>query len=344
MASKYWIKLYHELLDDPKMGMMPDKLWRRTIEIFLLAGEYDQAGLLPPVDQVAWRLRISTEECNETFQELLQCNILAQDDDGILTVKNFHKRQKAADSTERVKQFRERQAKKPDTGGQNNNNQGQNQPIQPQNNQTETRNEKNTVSACNESGNEDETKRYPDTDTESNININNAHAPAPDYLSSVLAHESGKAGISNPADDLTTHFGYRDQALKAVQELTGFYPDTQVGKPAIIALAQNQDFDLERWKDSIRSARLAGVRADNIQCFIDTYQVGGNYKDLYRNKNGANYGYSGTDNYSQGKRGASDHPGQGPPGEELPEAARLSPARKAKLDRLTVGGRGPDRS
>lgn len=61
-------------------------------------------------------------------------------------------------------------------------------------------------------------------------------------------------------------------------------------------------------------------------------------------QNGVNNGYSGTDNYSQGKRGASDHPGQGPPGEELPEAARLSPARKAKLDRLTVGGRGPDRT
>ena len=41
MGAKFWIKLYHEILDDPKMGRMPDRLWRRTIELFLLAGELD---------------------------------------------------------------------------------------------------------------------------------------------------------------------------------------------------------------------------------------------------------------------------------------------------------------
>jgi len=29
MGSPYWIKLYHEILNDPKMGRLPDRLWRR---------------------------------------------------------------------------------------------------------------------------------------------------------------------------------------------------------------------------------------------------------------------------------------------------------------------------
>lgn len=54
MAAKYWIKLYHEILHDPKMGRLPDNLWRRCIELFLLAGELgaevdeDDKGHLPP--------------------------------------------------------------------------------------------------------------------------------------------------------------------------------------------------------------------------------------------------------------------------------------------------------
>jgi len=39
MTGNYWIKLYIEILHDAKMGAMSDRLWRRTIEMFLLAGE-----------------------------------------------------------------------------------------------------------------------------------------------------------------------------------------------------------------------------------------------------------------------------------------------------------------
>ena len=57
MASKYWIKLYHEILDDPKMGRLPDALFRRAIEFFLIAGERGREGDLPPLADIAWRLR-----------------------------------------------------------------------------------------------------------------------------------------------------------------------------------------------------------------------------------------------------------------------------------------------
>ena len=61
-TKRFWIKLYLEILDDPKMGLLPDWLWRRAIELFLLAGENGNDGLLQPVTDLAWRLRVSTEK------------------------------------------------------------------------------------------------------------------------------------------------------------------------------------------------------------------------------------------------------------------------------------------
>lgn len=108
MASKYWIKLYHEILSDPKMGRMPDKLWRRTIELFLLAGEYDQDGTLPSLAEMAWVLRITEEECNVSLQELQRLQIVHCNDAGEWVVTHFADRQSAADSAERSRQHRQR--------------------------------------------------------------------------------------------------------------------------------------------------------------------------------------------------------------------------------------------
>lgn len=112
MASKYWIKLYHEILDDPKMGKLPDNLWRRAIELFLLAGDLNRGGELLDTEGIAWKLRIT---CNETLQNelqaLQQCNIVTLLDNGNWLVVHFANRQEAVDVNERVKRFRERQKK-----------------------------------------------------------------------------------------------------------------------------------------------------------------------------------------------------------------------------------------
>jgi hypothetical protein len=47
VAARFWIKLYLEILDDPKMGRLPDHLWRRAVELFLLAGRAGNDGALP---------------------------------------------------------------------------------------------------------------------------------------------------------------------------------------------------------------------------------------------------------------------------------------------------------
>lgn len=72
-----WIKLYHEILSDPKMGRMSDKLFRRTIEFFLIAGKEDRGGMLPEVDDIAWSLHISKKEVQNALNELVRLNIVS---------------------------------------------------------------------------------------------------------------------------------------------------------------------------------------------------------------------------------------------------------------------------
>lgn len=107
MAAKYWIKLYHEILDDYKMHRLPDSLWRRTIELFLLAGDTDQDGLLPDLDEIAFRLRVDRDSLQKEVEQLIGLGILIDED--ALCVKNFEKRQSANSSTERSRKFRERE-------------------------------------------------------------------------------------------------------------------------------------------------------------------------------------------------------------------------------------------
>ncbi len=110
MASKYWIKLYHEILDDPKMGRMPDKLWRRTIELFLLAGDINQDGLLPSIQDMAWRLRISVDKLSKELKQLITFNIIQKNSEKYIVTK-FAERQAPLSDTERQRLHRDNERK-----------------------------------------------------------------------------------------------------------------------------------------------------------------------------------------------------------------------------------------
>lgn len=191
MPSKYWIKLYHEILDDPKMGRLSDSVWRRCIEIFLLAGELDNDGLLMPTEDIAWRIRVPVSQLEDELESLAQADILQRTEDGSWVVTHFKKRQSAVSGPERTRQFRRRQAQK------NNEDQASPQPPpEPESHQNgpdpsgnETASERREAPVGGEGGrqrllhvtnqerkcNEGVTKRYrqnadTDTDTESDSN------------------------------------------------------------------------------------------------------------------------------------------------------------------------------
>jgi len=106
MASKYWIKLYHEMLYDRKVAALDDHLWRRVIEVFLMAGELDEGGYLPPLDDMAWTLRAHQEQLETDLNELTRVGILEFKDDRYF-VRKFSTRQEPMPKAEYMRRKRE---------------------------------------------------------------------------------------------------------------------------------------------------------------------------------------------------------------------------------------------
>jgi len=106
MASKYWIKLYHEMLYDRKVAALDDHLWRRVIEVFLMAGELDEGGYLPPLDDMSWTLRADQEQLETDLNELTRLGILEFKDDRYF-VRKFSLRQEPMPKAEYMRRKRE---------------------------------------------------------------------------------------------------------------------------------------------------------------------------------------------------------------------------------------------
>lgn len=116
MASYYWIKLYHEILDDPKMGRLSDHLWRRTIEMFLFAGKEGGNGEVPCIVDMAWSLRTTPAELQADLDELERIGIIRQRDGADPFVVHFEERQAPVPPAERKRRQRERERHEQYTG------------------------------------------------------------------------------------------------------------------------------------------------------------------------------------------------------------------------------------
>jgi len=108
MTTYSWIKLYHEILDDPKMGKLPNHLWRRAVELFLLAGRNGNDGALPSVEEMTWILRLEKEKLLEDILGLAEVGVVHEAEPGAWVVTNFSKRQAAILPAERMNNFRKR--------------------------------------------------------------------------------------------------------------------------------------------------------------------------------------------------------------------------------------------
>jgi hypothetical protein len=114
---KTWIKLYTEIVDDPKIGrhsLADHGLW---LLLMALAGKIDHrdehgnaTGQLDTLDNVAWHLRRSTDEIAPGVERLTAAGMLHVTN-GIITVTHFAERQERPSETpaavsERVKRHR----------------------------------------------------------------------------------------------------------------------------------------------------------------------------------------------------------------------------------------------
>lgn len=110
--ANYWIKFYTEVLDDPKVATLPDKLWRRFYELCLIACKEDRNGYLPSIEDIAWTLRQPEDVINKDIAELEHRGLVTWDDGAReMLVRNYGKRQVSKSDAERQKLSRENKRK-----------------------------------------------------------------------------------------------------------------------------------------------------------------------------------------------------------------------------------------
>lgn len=102
-----WYRFYVETLDDPKVQKLPGEQFKGWVNLLSLAARNE--GDLPPVEDIAFALRMSEIEAQELIDYLIEKELVDETEYG-LEPHNWNGRQYKSDvSTDRVKRFRKRQ-------------------------------------------------------------------------------------------------------------------------------------------------------------------------------------------------------------------------------------------
>jgi len=111
-SNYYWLKLHYDILDDWKVGTLPDSLKWLFIQCLCVAGETNEDGLLPDINHFAYRIRREVKALNADMARLASNELveLVVDEDGRerWLVSNFNKRQERIPAKERMRSYRER--------------------------------------------------------------------------------------------------------------------------------------------------------------------------------------------------------------------------------------------
>jgi len=106
----YWLKLYTDVLDDPKYFRLSEEAKLGMYELMLVAKKVENGemtGNLPPIDEIAFHTRKTSEHWEKIMPELEAIGFVVIERD-IPKVKNYVKRQGAIPSETRVKQYRKK--------------------------------------------------------------------------------------------------------------------------------------------------------------------------------------------------------------------------------------------
>jgi hypothetical protein len=100
-----WFRMYTNVVDNPKVRMLPEHMQARWL--FVLAVAARHGGTLPEVSQVAFSLRLSVEEMQRTLDELVAAGLMDRSPEG-WRPHDWEQWQAPSDhSSERVKLHRE---------------------------------------------------------------------------------------------------------------------------------------------------------------------------------------------------------------------------------------------
>lgn len=102
-----WFRLYDDLVDDPKIQRLSGETVKALLNLWCLASQND--GLLPAVDDIAFKLRMKPAKVQDLLSVLGECGLIDSSETGLMP-HNWDKRQFKSDvSTERVKRFRKQE-------------------------------------------------------------------------------------------------------------------------------------------------------------------------------------------------------------------------------------------
>lgn len=105
----HWWRAYNEAVNDPKLQLISDSLFRAWFNLMCIASAHD--GALPSLKDVAFTLRIAPTKAAQVLAQLHAAGLLDKTETGF-TPHNWNGRQYKSDvSTERVKRFRKRKGK-----------------------------------------------------------------------------------------------------------------------------------------------------------------------------------------------------------------------------------------
>lgn len=88
----YWLRLYTNLLNDPKVQLLAPEHFKGWINLLCLAKQYD--GLLPDIRNIAFRLRITDAQAEELIETLKARGLLDDHGDSQIAPHNWDKWQR----------------------------------------------------------------------------------------------------------------------------------------------------------------------------------------------------------------------------------------------------------
>lgn len=112
-TKSLWLRLYTEILNDPKVQRLPDSLFRAYINFLCIAKEYSNDGVLPPKKDIAFFLRCPENSVKKFCDGLEKAELLDADGDTLI-VHGWNNRQYESDNdpTANMRKRRQRERNK----------------------------------------------------------------------------------------------------------------------------------------------------------------------------------------------------------------------------------------
>jgi hypothetical protein len=102
-----WLRLYDDLLDDPKAQQLAPVLFKHWINLLCLASKSEPRGTLPAITDVAFRLRVTSQKARTILNELASVGMIDAEGE-TFQMHNWSERQRESDNVAaRVRKHRE---------------------------------------------------------------------------------------------------------------------------------------------------------------------------------------------------------------------------------------------